>query len=51
LEHRQGLKIGCPEEIAFNNGWINHDQLIALAGPLGKSNYGRYLLQVAREQG
>jgi glucose-1-phosphate thymidylyltransferase len=51
LEHRQGLKIGCPEEIAFNNGWITHDQLVALAGPLGKSNYGRYLLQVAREQG
>jgi glucose-1-phosphate thymidylyltransferase len=49
LEHRQGLKIGCPEEIAFNNGWINKEQLTALAAPLGKSNYGRYLLQVAEE--
>jgi glucose-1-phosphate thymidylyltransferase len=50
LEHRQGLKIGCPEEIAFNNGWISSDQLKKLAKPLGKSNYGRYLLQVANEK-
>jgi glucose-1-phosphate thymidylyltransferase len=49
LEHRQGLKIGCPEEIAFANSWISKDQLKALAAPLGKSNYGRYLLQVADE--
>ena len=50
LEHRQGLKIGCPEEIAFSNGWISKSQLKALAVPLGKSNYGRYLLQVADEK-
>jgi glucose-1-phosphate thymidylyltransferase len=43
------LKIGCPEEIAFGNGWIDIEQLKALALPLGKSNYGRYLLQVANE--
>jgi glucose-1-phosphate thymidylyltransferase len=49
LEHRQGLKIGCPEEIAFSNGWITADQLRQLALTLGKSNYGRYLLQVAGE--
>ena len=50
LEHRQGLKIGCPEEIAFGNGWITKEELRTLAAPLGKSNYGRYLLQVADEQ-
>ena len=49
LEHRQGLKIGCPEEIAFRNGWIGKSDLEALAKPLGKSNYGRYLLAVANE--
>ena len=50
LEHRQGLKIGCPEEIAFGNGWITKEELRTLAAPLGKSNYGRYLLQVADEE-
>jgi glucose-1-phosphate thymidylyltransferase len=46
LEHRQGLKVGCPEEVAWRMGWIDAGQLAALAGPLRKSGYGEYLLQV-----
>ena len=48
LEHRQGLKIGCPEEIAWNNGWINNKQLLKLAKPLLKSGYGEYLMQLTK---
>jgi glucose-1-phosphate thymidylyltransferase len=44
IEQRQGLRIGCPEEVAWLNGWINDSQLAELAGPLEKSGYGRYLL-------
>jgi len=44
IEQRQGLRVGCPEEIAWLNGWINDDQLAALAKPLEKSGYGQYLL-------
>jgi glucose-1-phosphate thymidylyltransferase len=44
IEQRQGLRIGCPEEVAWLNGWINNSQLAELAGPLEKSGYGRYLL-------
>jgi glucose-1-phosphate thymidylyltransferase len=43
LEHRQGMKIACPEEIAFVQKWIGPDQLQALATALGKTGYGRYL--------
>ena len=43
LEHRQGLKVGCPEEIAWRKGWINNNQLSALAHDLRKSDYGIYL--------
>lgn len=43
IEKRTGLKIGCPEEIAYHQGFINKDQLISLAEPLNKSGYGRYL--------
>ena len=46
LEHRQGLKVGCPEEVAWRQGWISSDQLSALAEPLRKSGYGEYLLQL-----
>ena len=43
LEHRQGLKVGCPEEIAWRKGWINDENLKILAKPLLKSGYGKYL--------
>ncbi|MHA3960272.1 glucose-1-phosphate thymidylyltransferase RfbA [Synechococcus sp. LTW-G] len=46
LEHRQGLKVGCPEEVAWRMGWISGDHLETLAVPLLKSGYGRYLLQL-----
>jgi glucose-1-phosphate thymidylyltransferase len=46
LEHRQGLKIGCPEEIAWRMGYIDTPQLLALAKPLLKSGYGHYLQQL-----
>ena len=49
LEHRQGLKVGCPEEVAWRQGWINDEQLERLAQPLKKSGYGTYLLQVLGE--
>jgi glucose-1-phosphate thymidylyltransferase len=49
IEKRQGLKIACPEEIAFNNGWIGPRELEALARPLLKSGYGEYLTRIARE--
>ena len=48
LEKRQGLRIACPEEIAYNAGWIDRDQLIALGNALSKSSYGQYLLGIAR---
>ncbi len=51
LEQRQGLKVACPEEIAWRNGWITQQQLLALAEPLAKSSYGAYLLTLARGQG
>ncbi len=49
LEKRQGLKVGCPEEVAFRRGWITAEQLQRLAEPQQKSGYGAYLLQVLRE--
>ena len=50
LEKRQGLKICCPEEIAWRQGWIDDDTLTALAAPLVKSGYGGYLVELAREE-
>lgn len=47
LERRQGFRIACPEEIAFENGWIDREQLRALGQALSKSGYGQYLLGVA----
>jgi len=49
LEKRQGLKICCPEEIVWRNGWIDDDALEALAKPLAKSGYGAYLLELKAE--
>ncbi len=49
LEQRQGLKVGCPEEVAWRQGWIDCSQLEQLAQPLLKSGYGRYLLQLLNE--
>ncbi|MFT4179528.1 MAG: glucose-1-phosphate thymidylyltransferase RfbA [Thermomonas sp.] len=50
IEKRQGLRVSCPEEIAFLNGWIDAEQLRALAAPLAKNGYGQYLLGLV-EQG
>ena len=49
LEKRQGIKIACPEEIAYMNGFIDREQLMRLAGELGKSTYGQYLKAIAEE--
>lgn len=49
VECRQGLKIACPEEIAYRQKWINRGQLEALAQPMLKNGYGKYLMQVIRE--
>ncbi len=50
LETRQGLKVACPEEISFRNGWIDAGQLAKLAQPLAKNGYGRYLLRLLDEK-
>jgi len=50
IEKRQGLKVACPEEIAYRAGWIGAAQLEALAAPMLKNGYGQYLMQVLRER-
>jgi glucose-1-phosphate thymidylyltransferase len=50
IEKRQGLKIACLEEIALNNGWITKEQLREVAMPMAKNDYGKYLLQLAKEE-
>jgi glucose-1-phosphate thymidylyltransferase len=50
LERRQGLKVACPEEIAYRSGWISAGQLEAMARPMLKNGYGQYLMQVLGEQ-
>ncbi len=49
IEKRQGLKIACPEEIAFNKGWIDAEHLKELAKPMQKNQYGQYLLKLLEE--
>jgi glucose-1-phosphate thymidylyltransferase len=49
LEKRQGLKISCPEEVAYRNGWISREQLLQLSEALAKSSYGEYLRDIATE--
>lgn len=48
IESRQGIKVGCPEEIAYRNNWITKNQLLKIAEPLIKSGYGEYLMQIAQ---
>ena len=50
IELRQGVKIGCPEEIAFEQGFINREELAVLGSKLGKSDYGKYLLRLVERQ-
>ncbi len=48
IEHRQNVMIGCPEEIAFNQGWLTADQLVERGRALGKTEYGRYLIDLTQ---
>jgi glucose-1-phosphate thymidylyltransferase len=49
IEHRQGVKISCPEEIAMEQGWITPDAVAALGQAMSKTEYGQYLIEIARE--
>ena len=50
IEEHQGLKVSCIEEIAFNNGWINKQQLLEIAEPMKKNQYGQHLINVANDK-
>jgi glucose-1-phosphate thymidylyltransferase len=50
LEKRQGLKVACPEEIAYRSGWISAEQVEAMAKPMLKNGYGQYLMQIVKSQ-
>jgi len=50
IEHRQGYKIACLEEISYNNGWIDKDQVLKIAKPLSKNGYGQYLIDLVKEK-
>jgi glucose-1-phosphate thymidylyltransferase len=50
VEKRQGLKVACPEEVAYRKGYINADQLRKLAAPLQKTAYGQYLLRILTDR-
>ena len=50
IERRQGLKIACPEEIAYRQGWVTAEQIRVLAKPMAKNGYGQYLLKMLTEQ-
>jgi len=50
IEKRQGLKVNCPEEVAYRNGWLSEDKLREIAEPLRKSGYGEYLLNLINEK-
>ncbi|MEO8386584.1 MAG: glucose-1-phosphate thymidylyltransferase RfbA [Betaproteobacteria bacterium] len=50
IERRQGLKIACPEEIAYRQGWVSADKIRELAQPMAKNGYGQYLLKMLTEQ-
>ena len=49
LERRQGLKVGCPEEIAWRKGWITDEDLESLADKMLKSGYGKYLQEILKD--
>ena len=49
IEHRQGYKIACLEEIAYNNGWIDKEKILEIAKPLSKNNYGQYLKDLVKD--
>jgi glucose-1-phosphate thymidylyltransferase len=50
IEHRQGYKIACIEEIAYNNGWIDKEKILEIAKPLHKTNYGQYLVELVNDE-
>jgi len=49
IEHRQGYKIACLEEIAYNNSWIDKEKVLEIAKPLSKNNYGQYLMELVKD--